>query len=168
MSVRINNLTRNLSDGFCFSDDLSINELSRLLQNRIPSPLAKLTWNCGDVSHSMIIPVEKGIPQISITKLPDSSGFICFERSQERDNCLLLDAHGEKRVRLAVPLALTRSKDIESVQAYFLNLSGPYVNPVNGKKGKFGVTAWVEYSGKYYFELDYENGEFLWGKPILD
>ncbi len=103
--------------------------------------------------------------------LPDASGFIGFEQHrQEPDNCLLLDAYGKERMRLTVPWELTRHQNPESAKppTSFENVSAPYVNPVDGKRGEFGVTAWVEYAGKYYFELDYRIGIFLWGKEIRD
>ena len=33
-------------------------------------------------------------------------------------------------------------------------------------EGQFGVIAWIEYAGDFYFELDYHEGKFLWGKEI--
>ncbi|MDM0030443.1 hypothetical protein [Variovorax saccharolyticus] len=102
--------------------------------------------------------------------LPDATGFICFESEWKPDNCLLLDAFGSERVRLAVPWQLTRPKNPESAKppTSFASVSEPYVNVTDGKKGRFGVTAWVELAGKYYFELDYHAGRFLWGREIRD
>ncbi len=103
-------------------------------------------------------------------ELPDSSGFICFESESKPDNCTLLDAYGKERMRLTVPWQMTGSTSLESGQSptSFENISAPYVNPADGKEGKFGVTAWVEYAGKHYFELDYHTGQFLWCKHIMD
>jgi hypothetical protein len=103
-------------------------------------------------------------------ELPDASGFICFEREWKPDNCLLLDVYGKERIRLIVPWQLTRHPNPESEKppTSFDNISEPYVNPTNGMRGKFGVAAWVEYAGKYYFELDYQTGQFLWGREIRD
>lgn len=105
--------------------------------------------------------------------LPDASGFISFSCDESRwkpDNCLLLDAYGKERMRLTVPWRMTGSTSPESGQppTSFENISAPYVNPADGKEGKFGVTAWVEYAGKHYFELDYHTGQFLWCKRIMD
>lgn len=73
-------------------------------------------------------------------------------------------------MRLTVPWQMTGSTSPESGQppTSFENISAPYVNPADGKEGKFGVTAWVEYAGKHYFELDYHTGQFLWCKRIMD
>lgn len=103
-------------------------------------------------------------------ELPDSSGFICFESEVKPDNCALLDAYGKERMRLTVPWQMTGSTTPESGQSptSFENISTPYANPADGKGGKFGVTAWVERAGKYYFELDYRTGQFLWCKRIMD
>lgn len=102
--------------------------------------------------------------------LPDATGFIAFEQGWKPDNCLLLDAYGKERMRLVVPWELTGSTNPESAKAptSFANVSEPYDNPADGKKGQFGVTAWVEHAGNYYFELDYHTGKFLWGKAIRD
>lgn len=102
--------------------------------------------------------------------LPDSTGFICFESESKPDNCTLLDAYGKERMRLTVPWRLTGSTSPESGHppTSFENISEPYVNPADGRPGKFGVTAWVEYAGKHYFELDYHTGQFLWCKRIMD
>ena len=100
--------------------------------------------------------------------LPDSSGFICFERESKPNNCVLLDAYGKERMRLSVPWKMTGATDPEAEQvSTFDNISAPYVNPVDGKEGQFGVVGWVG-ERKYYFELDYHTGQFLWCKPIRD
>lgn len=101
-------------------------------------------------------------------ELPDASGFICFEALQIPDNCILRDAYGNEVNRLQVPWHLTNSKNPESALAptTFINVSAPYINPANAEPGRFGVTAWVEHAGDYYFELDWRTGKFLWAKPI--
>jgi len=73
-------------------------------------------------------------------------------------------------MRLTVPWQMTGSTSPESGQSptTFGLVSAPYVNPADGQEGKFGVTAWVEYAGKFYFELDYHSGQFLWCKRIMD
>lgn len=108
---------------------------------------------------------------VSFHLLPDSSGFLRFESGWDRsDNCLLLNAYGKERMRLTVPWEMTGSKHAESALAptSFANISGPYVNPADGKEGQYGVTAWVERAGMFYFELDYHTGQFLWCKQIRD
>ena len=100
--------------------------------------------------------------------LPDSSGFICFERDQFPNNCTLLDAYGKERMRLTVPWQLTTANNPASnaPPTSFAGISQPYINPADGKKGQFGVKAWVEFAGEYYFELHWRTGQFLWGKEI--
>jgi hypothetical protein len=102
--------------------------------------------------------------------LPDATGFIAFESDWKPNNCLLLDVYGKERMRLTVPWEMTGSTHPESARAptSFANISEPYEHPQTGEKGKFGVTAWVERMGKFYFELDYHAGKFLWCKQIRD
>ena len=73
-------------------------------------------------------------------------------------------------MRLTVPWQLTKPQNPESAKppTSFADVSGPYSNPVDGRKGEFGVSAWVEHAGQYYFELNYHAGQFLWGKEIRD
>ena len=105
--------------------------------------------------------------------LPDSSGFVCFERSFTPDNCVLLDAYGKERIRLKVPWELTGRDISEDAKMFFVNISGPFDNPTTGEKGTFGVSACIESADDYffiatdyYFELDYHAGKFLWAKDI--
>lgn len=100
--------------------------------------------------------------------LPDASGFICFESSQVPNNCTLLDAYGRERMRLTVPWQLTAANNPASNDppTFFLDVSETYINPADGGQGKFGVKAWVEFAGEYYFELDWHTGKFLWGKEV--
>lgn len=102
--------------------------------------------------------------------LPDGSGFIGFEPTWSPDNCVLLDAYGRERMRLTVPWQMTGSKDPASGRSptSFALTSAPSINPKTGQPGAFGVTAWVELAGMYYFELDYHTGEFLWCRQIRD
>lgn len=102
--------------------------------------------------------------------LPDASGFICLESDWKPDNCLLLDVFGKERMRLTVPWQLTRAMNLESAKppTSFARVSAPFVNPSDGKAGEFGVIAWVELAGHYYFELNYHTGDFLWGREIRD
>ncbi len=113
--------------------------------------------------------------QIDISKqvwssLPDTTGFIAFESDWKPDNCVLLDVYGKERMRLTVPWEMTGSTHPESAQAptSFANTSAPCMHPLTGEPGTFGVTAWVERAGKYYFELDYHTGQFLWCRQVRD
>ena len=129
-------------------------------------PITKYSWLVNDAFYEAQKPKGQ-----SWEILPDASGFIGFEKKRwEPDNCLLLDAYGKERMRLIVPWQLTHPKNPESAKppTSFDNISEPYINPADGKQGEFGVTAWVEHAGKYYFELDYHSGQFLWGKEIRD
>jgi len=129
-------------------------------------PVISYSWNVDDMENHFHDPGS----QNALHLLPNASGFICFEIEWKPNNCLLLDAYGNERMRLTVPWQLTRPKNPESAKppTSFANISGPFVNPADGKVGQFGVTAWVEHAGKYYFELDYPSGQFLWGKEIRD
>jgi hypothetical protein len=100
--------------------------------------------------------------------LPDSSGFIAFENTKRHDNCLLLDAYGKERMRLSVPWQMTGATD-PAAQAVseFDNVSEPYNHPETHQKGQFGVTGWVG-EAKYYFELDFQTGQFFWCRHIRD
>ena len=114
--------------------------------------------------------IDDLLNRFDLQLLPDASGFICFESDWKPDNCLLLDVFGKERVRLTVPWQLTRAMNPESAKppTSFARVSAPFVNPSDGKAGEFGVIAWVELAGHYYFELDYRNGQFLWGREIRD
>lgn len=129
-------------------------------------PVTKYSWSAGGTQYEIPVDRKKFIWEV----LPDSSGFICFESESKPDNCTLLDAYGKERMRLTVPWQMTGSTSPESglPPTSFENISAPYINPVTGEEGKFGVTAWVEYAGKHYFELDYHTGQFLWCKRIMD
>jgi hypothetical protein len=92
-------------------------------------------------------------------ELPDASGFICFESGFKPDNCYILDAYGKLRYRLHVPWELTGYEVPHGAKMWFRNVG-------THNDGQFGVTAWVEYAGDFYFELDYHEGRFLWGREI--
>lgn len=128
-------------------------------------PVTHYSWSVGAINF--YIPK---LLDISWHLLPDATGFICFEKRSEPDNCLLLDVYGKEIARLTVPWKLTTQKNPKSAfpPTSFWRTSEPYINPVDGKEGEFGVTAWVEYAGMYYFELDYKSKIFLWGKEIRD
>ena len=135
-------------------------------KSAIFGPIVRYSWVIDGRSFEILNPQSS----VSMRELPDSSGFICFECGRTPDNCLLLDAYGKERMRLTVPWQLTKSQNPESARppTSFASTSTPYVNPADGKEGLFGVTAWVENAGKYYFELDYHSGQFLWGREIMD
>lgn len=125
--------------------------------------LTHYTWVVNNERVSAPVDAEK-----NLHLLPDASGFICIERPQLPNNCTLLDAFGKERMRLTVPWQLTTANNPASNAAptSFWGISEPYVNPADGKRGQFGVKAWVEFGGEYYFELDYKSGQFLWGKEV--
>lgn len=104
--------------------------------------------------------------------LPDASGFICFEKDYKPNNCLLLDAYGKERMRLTVPWQMTGATRAEAGLAptSFDNVSEPYTHPATSEVGKFGVTAHIGngIDSKFYFELDWITGQFLWCRQIRD
>jgi len=128
------------------------------------------------------IRLEDPESRLSMHVLPDSSGFICFEDRYAEDNCLLLDAYGNERIRLTVPWELTGNEGIPPEMRqhgkpkpkgmWFIGLATAWNNPKTGEPGKLGVTAHLEYGEgpydyhDYYFELDWQSGNFLWGRPI--
>ena len=75
-------------------------------------------------------------------------------------------------MRLTVPWQMTGATHPAAGQAptSFDNISAPYLNPATGEQGTFGVTAHVAglFGCKFYFELNYHTGEFLWCKRIRD
>ena len=104
--------------------------------------------------------------------LPDASGFICFEKMWIPNNCVLLDAYGKERMRLTVPWQMTGATQPEAGLAptSFDNVSEPCTNPATGEVGKFGVSAHIGngIDSKFYFELDWTTGQFLWCRQIRD
>lgn len=111
------------------------------------------------------IKVDVNTQKVTWYQLPDATGFISFEAGWEPDNCLLLDVFGNQKARLTVPWQMTGAQSKEG--AAFGNVDGPYANPADSKMGNFGVSGWVGES-KFYFELDYHTGAFLWCKRIQD
>lgn len=184
MRALVQKLIRHFSGNFSFSDDLSINEIAKLMQDREPSLPTRLTWECKGKGYSLDIPVWNGFPALSISKLPDSSGFICFERPTKENNCLLVDAYGKERMRLVVPWEMAGNAGTSAEmrnhgkpkpqRMWFENVSEPYAHPETNEPGKFGVRCYLEYGdglyehSDYYFELDWCTGGFLWGRPIRD
>ncbi|GAA4346849.1 hypothetical protein GCM10023165_31660 [Variovorax defluvii] len=169
----IKRYTRHSDKGFALLDDQWIDWV--LQHQGEPGATNENGWGFGRVTHYSWYVGDERI-EVSIDQwvhahvLPDASGFIGFEKGWQPNNCVLLDVYGKERMRLTVPWQLTRPKNPESAKppTSFTNVSDPYVNPENGKEGQFGVTAWVEYAGMYYFELDYRTGQFLWGREIRD
>lgn len=113
-----------------------------------------LTWSVD--GKEMNIALRRGL---IVRVFPDASGFICFEDCRDVDNCYALDAYGQQRYRLKVPWELTPYDVPVGAKMWFRNVG-------THQDGKFGVTAWIEYAGDFYFELDYHAGRFLWGKEI--
>lgn len=137
------------------------------LGNDIFAPVIRYSWICGDLPMEAPKPINR-----FWYLLPDASGFICFERGSLKSpsNCILLDSCGKDRIRLSVPWTLTEKRNPASANSptSFALVSEPLKNPADGRLGEFGVTAWVEHAGMYYFELDYHRGKFLWGREIRD
>jgi hypothetical protein len=141
-----------------------------------------LAWKDPATGDSVFGPIEKyswmvddqefffKLEDVWLRSLPDASGFIAFESDWKPDNCVLLDVYGKERMRLTVPWEMTGSTHPESAHGptSFANTSAPYEHPQTGERGKFGVTAWVERMGQFYFELDYHSGKFLWCRQIRD
>ena len=134
--------------------------------NDIFGPVIRYSWVVDGVNYNKY----NQPPRLILNELPDASGFIGFEKGWEPDNCLLFDSIGDERMRLTVPWQLTESKNPESQKSptSFAGVGAPCVNPSTGCLGLFGVDAWVEHAGMYYFELNYHSGQFLWGKEIRD
>jgi hypothetical protein len=164
----------NKVEGFTLHNDRGQSILARELGSwmtrngklEVFGPVVAYSWSVYGIGYER----SNEPPSLSLHELPDASGFIGFEESWKPDNCLLLDAYGKERLRLTVPWQLTKLQDPQSVKSptSFVRLSPPYINPADGKEGEFGVNAWVEHAGTYYFELDYHTGQFLWGREIRD
>lgn len=107
--------------------------------------------------NNIIVPVD--ISRTTWRELPDATGFICFEYGFKPDNCYVLDSYGKLRYRLTVPWKLTGYGIPPEAKMWFRSVD-------THCDGKFGVSAWIEFAGDFYFELDYHEGCFLWGKEI--
>ncbi|MGJ7580838.1 hypothetical protein ACSFA3_11715 [Variovorax sp. RHLX14] len=129
-------------------------------------PTIFYSWNVGKDQNRAHADRKKETWEV----LPDKSGFICIQSEWIPNNCVLLNAYGKERMRLTVPWQLTKPQNPKSADppTSFALVSDPYINPADGKPGQFGITAWVEHAGKYYFELDFHSGQFLWGREIRD
>lgn len=129
-------------------------------------PVLKHSWQVDDQTYERLNPRNDGMGV-----LPRFAGFIVFESAWKPDNCLLLDVYGKERMRLTVPRHLTGGLVDPSYETgagtFCYVCSTPYVNPKTGVQGQFGVEAYVE-EGRFYFELNYHTGEFLWGRQIRD
>jgi hypothetical protein len=124
-------------------------------------PVVRHSWKVGEDNYESF---KGGFWRL----LPLNDGFIVFENTKTPNNCLLLDAYGNERVRLTVPWQLAGITDPAAREASeFDNVSEPYLNPLTGEKGQFGVTGWIG-QAKYYFELDYKKASFLWCVRIRD
>lgn len=127
---------------------------------RVFGPITKYTWYVNGIEYE-----RHNIRNDSLHILPDKSGFVCIEKTEQSNNCTLINAFGSERLRIDVPLHLIGGKSLKiggSEKCYFYNVSAPYVNPLNGISGVFGLIAFIEDVGEYYFELDYSAGVFLW------
>lgn len=134
-------------------------------EGSIFGPITKYTWEIDGVMYE-----RRNVGHDQLCLLPDAQGFIAFESNRQPNNCLLLDAYGNERMRLAVPRYLTGGlvePSYETGEGTFLGVSEPYTNPRTGIEGSFGVEGYVEW-GRFYFELDYHTGEFLWCRQIRD
>lgn len=134
--------------------------------NDIFGPVLRYSWLVGDERYEIC----DAASDLNLNELPDATGFIGFEAGWKPNNCVLFDVFGKERMRLTVPWKLTRPQNPESAKppTTFVGVSPPFVNPSDAGEGRFGVNAWVEHAGTYYFEFDYHTGQFLWGTGIRD
>lgn len=165
-------MTRNIVSEFTMHGESGVavrhKDFLQWLQTHQPTELGSkiiaYSWRVGGEELREDIDIGKE----SWRELPDASGFITFESAHVPNNCTLLDAYGKLRMRLTVPWQLTTANNPESnaPPSSFWGISEPYINPADNKRGQFGVKAWVELGGEYYFELDWHTGQFLWGKEV--
>ncbi len=127
-------------------------------------PVIKHSWS---VDNQAFYLDREGV---ALWSLPDKSGLILIESDLRPDNSALLDVFGHERARLCVPWKMTGAADPVSGQppTAFVSPSQPYADPKTGVEGEFGVIAWVQLAGRFYFELDYHTGQFLWCRQIRD
>jgi hypothetical protein len=160
MNAVIRNLTRHYANGLSLPDSMSVGEKARLFVSGQESRLARLTWDCIDKEFELDAHFEHADIPLSVNLLPDASGLICVEPTYSKaDNCYVLDAYGKLRYRLTVPCELTPYEIPSTAKRWFRGSSAHH-------DGQFGITAWIECAGDFYFELDYLAGRFLWGKEI--
>ncbi|MDW5443186.1 hypothetical protein [Polaromonas sp. SM01] len=161
MSAFVKNLTLHNAQG----EEILASEILEWVAKQTPwRPFNTTAYSWSVNEKTICLPLEN----FSLYLLPDASGFVRIEKDRVPNNCVLLDAHGQERMRLIVPWQLTTSRKAESAlpSTSFISTGGPYENPMNNEMGKFGVRAWVELGGEFYFELDWRTGEFLWGREI--
>lgn len=160
----ISDFTLHGSSGLSVLDASFLDWLRNHKSEELGDKIVAYSWNVN--GQHIKITIDTG--KVTWYVLPDASGFICFERDHIPNNCTLLDVYGKERMRLTVPWQLTAANNPASnaPPTSFWGISEPYLNPADGQKGEFGVKAWVEFSGEYYFELDCRTGLFLWGKEI--
>lgn len=149
MSNRVSNFTLHNARGESLLPSELFDWSSR---SSCPFNVSSYSWVVDGVLHSQIA-------SSFWRELPDATGFICFEPRFEQDNCCVIDAYAQQRYRLTVPWELTPYDVPSDAKMWFRNIG-------THSDGKFGVTAWIEYAGDFYFELDYHRGSFLWGKEI--
>jgi hypothetical protein len=149
MTAKISNFTLHNARG----ESVLASELAQwALRAQRPFNVASYSWM---VNGKLISRIKNSYWR----ELPDASGFICFEDDRDTDNCYVTDIYAEQRYRLRVPWKLTPYEVPPGAKMWFRN-EGTH------NDGKFGVTAWIEYAGDFYFELDYHEGRFLWGREI--
>ena len=160
----VQSFTLHGSSGINVLDAEFLNWLKTHSPDELGAKIVAYSWQVGNQRFEVTIDI--GGNRWSL--LPDSSGFISFNSMRIPNNCKLLDVFGKERSTLNVPWQLTRPKNPASnaPPTSFSHTSSPYINPANNKLGEFGVKAWVELAGEYYFELDWKTGEFLWGREI--
>jgi filamentous hemagglutinin len=130
-------------------------EVNRLMSANVLSPAWKEGTKVAEVTLK---------PGTRVQMVVDTGAY----EAKRSDNLVLLDAYGHERLRLSVPWQMTGSTNPDSGKypTRFIGKTTPWENPATGEPGHYGVLAWVEYAGDYYFELDYRNGEFLWCKRL--
>jgi hypothetical protein len=142
-------------------DILSWREQYPSSSRSIFGPIVKYSWTVG----SEAVVLNDLDSKLSLNLLPDLNGFIVIEKDWKPDNCLLLDAYGKERMRLSVPWQMTGAQN--PAGATFGYPEKGYPHPVTGDMGSYGINGWVGQS-KFYFELNYKTGEFLWCRQIRD
>lgn len=169
MTCLITNFKRHYSNGLIVADNTPLNKKVELMSGEPPGHLTSISWTFNKCDLQLELNADNNATG-SASILPDASGFIVIYKSKVPDNCLLIDAKGNLKSRLSVPWQLTKHPNITSntPPTCFLEIAAPRNNPTDGNLGKFGILAWVELQGLYYFELDLNSGKFIWGKEIYD
>lgn len=165
MKDLISNFRRLYENGLLIPDEMPLDEMARLLNEQGPSPLIGVEWTVGSKLFKRHIQLADSKPTEAVYVLPDKSGFVIIEKAWKPDNCLLLDAYGKERMRLIAPWQMTGAQLPEGVTFGYPEKG--YSNPKTGAPGSYGINGWVGHS-KFYFELDYQTGTFLWCVSIRD